>query len=222
MQLVSGKGKQVHIGKPLHKIYGEFPHCLRRIGVEHDARIGLFGDAGQLIDREDDAGFVVCVHDGDEQRAGRQCLNKFPHIQVAIPIDSDIGHLIPAAFEFLADFKHGRVFNGSRNDMPPVWIPVRRADDGGIVALRRTAGKEDFLGIDVSEAIRDGLARFGDRMPRLPRRFIHGTRIKVIFREIRLHRLVHFRGDTRGGVVVDVNDFHRSAYTSMTRIRSST
>ncbi len=72
VQLVAGEGEQIDVGQGPPEVEGKLADRLRGVGVEDDRRVGLLGEARQLLDGEDHAGLVVGVHDGREQgvRAG--------------------------------------------------------------------------------------------------------------------------------------------------------
>ena len=83
-----------------------------------------------------------------------------------------------------------------------------RAKDGRVVALRRTTGKQNHIRIAQSEKAGDFRSGSLDRRGRRPGRLVHRTRIEVLRRQKRHHRLDHFRGHPRGGVVVGVDNVH--------------
>ena len=95
----------------------------------------------------------------------------------------------------------------------------------GAALYRKVSGEEDFLGTGGPQTIGDSLAGVGDDVARLPRRIVHRAGVEVVVGEEGNHRLVDFRGDSRRGVVVGVDEVHtshRAAQTAITRIRWST
>ena len=81
------------------------------------------------------------MHNRDKQCIGRQCTNKFAHVQFAVPIYTKVRYFISIALELFADFENGRMLYGSCDDVAPVRISSRGAQNGGVIAFRSTAGE---------------------------------------------------------------------------------
>ena len=61
-----------------------------------------------------------------QQRVGVQGADELAEVQVALPIDAQERHAVAAALEVLADFQHGRVFDGRGDDVPAMGIGLGR------------------------------------------------------------------------------------------------
>ena len=124
-------------------------------------------------------------------------------------IDAQKRHVATFPFKLLADFQHGRMLDGGRDDVAAVRIGLDRAENGRVVALRAQLVNRICMRI--------GQPEDAGRSPRGPAAIAWAAGLaasyielglKYSVRQKRHHRLDDFRGDPRGGVVVGVNNVH--------------
>ena len=188
---------------------------LRRVRVEQNFRVGLFRDAGQIGDREQNARFVIRVHDRNQQRISRlQRAHKIGFAQASLTVHREVRHAVAAAFHFLADRKNGRMLHGGRDDVLPVLVGGRRAENHVIIALGRAGGEKNFTVRVRIEKSRDALPGEFDLLRDAGGGGVHRAGIKIFGAEERLHRLKNLGGDAGRRVIVYVNDriFHKTAF----------
>ena len=140
VHFVAGEGEEVDVAEVGGEVEGDFGGGLGGVGVEEDGGVGGLDDSGEVGDGEHDAGFVVGVHDGDEEGfAGAQGADEVGAGEVAVGVDGDDGDVIAAALEFAGGFEDGRVFDRR-------YIFQRR---GGVKRSRSGNGKGScFLRFD--------------------------------------------------------------------------
>src|SRR5687768_13210147 len=81
------------------------------------------------------------------------------------------------------------------------------AKEGQVVRLGGAAGEEDFVGGGVEE-MGNTFARVFEGLARLPAGAVAAGGVAGPLQEIRLHRLPDRGQKRRGGVVVEVDQFH--------------
>ena len=205
MHLVARKRQQIHVRQLADEIQRPLARRLRRIRVEHDARIGFLRDPRPVAHRPDHARFVVRVHQRHEQRVRPQCPHVVGHGDLALPVHRQDRHLVAAPLQLAADFQHRRMLHRARHDVLALRIRRRHAENRRVVAFRRAGGEQDFGGFHAAQKRRDGLARGLERAGHLQRGLVHGARIEEFRPEIGLHRRDHFRRHRGRRVVVGEN-----------------
>ena len=78
----------------------------------------IFEKFGNFGERLTDAGFVVDLHDGDQQGIGLEGSTHHFGIDPAASSDRQVGHAKSIGFEGSAGFQYGFVFDGGGDDMP--------------------------------------------------------------------------------------------------------
>ena len=200
-----GKREKVDPAEFPGQVDRQFRHRLRRVGVEDDPRIDLFDQTHEPLDREDDAGFVVGVHDRDQERlARRERAGEFGDIEVPGGVDRNLDDGVSAPPEFAADFQHRGMLDLRGDDSAAFRVRGRRAADRSVVTSGGARGEEDLVG-PAAEMTGDRRARRAERLLYLFGRFVEGTRIKILRFQIRTHGVDDFRRDSGGGVVIDID-----------------
>ena len=95
VELVAGQRQHVH--GQLGQIDVDLAHGLDRVGVEQHA-LGL-AQGGDLRDGENDAGFVVGVHDRDDGRVLADGAGQLVKVQVALVVNAEIGDFVALFFQ---------------------------------------------------------------------------------------------------------------------------
>jgi hypothetical protein len=226
VQLLSGERHQVR--RQAVEVEGQLARGLAGIGVERDA--GGAGDHGNLLDGLDDARLIVGVHDRDQPGVRPQLPAHVFGIDPSATIDRQVAHLMAQRLQESARRQDGRVFDLRRDDVdrlrpsglaavPPAEQRSRQGTeaarlpldsrspgdslDGQIVRLGAGAGEDNFLGL--------GVDQIGHLSPRLlhqlPCLFAEGVQTGWVAKNVQVPNdsLFHFRGQGRGGVVVEVD-----------------
>ena len=94
VDLVAGKRQHVHVLKFPPQVDRNLADRLRRVGVKNDGRVGFLRQPREPFDRENHAGFVVGVHDCDQQRVGPQRADELADVQIAVAIDAQESHVV--------------------------------------------------------------------------------------------------------------------------------
>ena len=180
---------------------------LCRVRVEQDFRVGLFRDSGQIGDREQNARFVVRVHDRNQQRVSRfQSSHEIGLVQPTMTVHREVRHSVAAAFHFLTDRKNGRMFHGGRDDVFSVRVGGGRAENHVVIALGG-AGREKYLAVRIGiEKARDAFPGQLDFLRHTGGGGVHRAGIEIFRPEERLHRLKDLGGHARRRVIVRIND----------------
>ena len=205
MHLVARKRQQIHVRQLADEIQRPLARRLRRVRVEHDARIGFLRDPRPLPHGPDHARLVVRVHQADEQGVRPQRPHVVGHGDLALPVHRQDRHLMAAALQLAADFQHRRMLHRARHDVLALRIRRRHPENRRVVALRRAGGEEHFGGLHAAQERRDGFPRGLQRAGHPQRRLVHGTRIEEFRPEKGLHRGDHFRRHRGRRVVVGEN-----------------
>ena len=108
-------GEGIQIDAQRLDVDGQLAHGLHAVGVEKDA--GLAGDARDLGERLHRSQLVVGVHDGDKHGLGAQGAADVAGGNQAVGGDADARHRNALAFELGAGGEHGRVLDGSGDDV---------------------------------------------------------------------------------------------------------
>ncbi len=205
INLVSRHGQEVH-AELLHG-GGDFPRRLGGVGVKKNT--ALPGHLRDLFNGLNRSHLVIGVHDRDEDRLRRQDLFERFQVDQPRPVHGNGAHSESHGLKMPADLCDGRMLDGGGDNMAPVIPPGESgALDGMVVGFRSAAGENNFDGIAIEKIGRlapglfDGLSGF-DAVSM-------GTgRISKVIGEERPHGLVDVRIDGRGGVVIQVDGFHR-------------
>ena len=205
MHLVARKRQQIHVRQLADEIQRQLARRLRRVRVEHDARIGFLRDPRPVAHRPDHARFVVRVHQRHEQGVRPQRPHVVGRRDPALAVHRQDRHVVAAALQLAADFQHRRMLHRARHDVLALRIRRRHAEERRVVAFRRARGEQHFRGLHAAEERRDGLPRGLQRAGDLQRGLVHGTRIEEFRPEKGLHRGDHFRRHRSRRVVVGEN-----------------
>ena len=113
VHFVAGEGEEVDVLELAGEVEGELAGGLDGVGVEEGA-VG-FGEAGELADGLDDAGFVVREHDADEAGVGLQGEVEVVGGDEAVAVGLEVGDVDAATLEGFGGMEHGVVFDGRGN-----------------------------------------------------------------------------------------------------------
>ena len=148
VDLVAGEAHQVDleaVDVEVHLAGG-----LRGVAVEDDAV--LMADRADRLEVLNDADLVVDRHHGDEDRVGTDGRTEGVHVDEAVLLDVEVGHLVALAFKMAHRVEHGLVLGLHRDEVTAlVLVEVRGALDGEIVALRCAGRPDDLAGIGANE-----------------------------------------------------------------------
>lgn len=107
VDFVAGEAEQVTAdGMDVHGYFGD---GLNSVGMEPD--VGFLRDAADLVDRLDDAGFIVRHHDADKSGVGADGAADVVGIDAAIGGDGKKRDLEPALGQALRGVEHGMMFD---------------------------------------------------------------------------------------------------------------
>jgi S-adenosylmethionine hydrolase len=141
IHLVGRNRIEIH-AKPVHVEIDSSPR-LHAIGMEGDA--GLARGRGYVPNGLNRAGFVVCMHHGNQNRVGAQFALQIVGIDDACLADAEKRDLDPFAMQFLAGVQYRRVFNlGGDYVLPPRAARAHRTQNSEIIRLGATGCEHDF------------------------------------------------------------------------------
>ena len=104
--------------------------------MKEDCRVDLFDQTDQPFDRENDSGFIVGVHDRDQQGPARgERAGQPGDIEVSGGVDRNFGNRVSAPAQLTADFQHCGMLDPRRDDLPAFRIRGRRAEDRRVIAF---------------------------------------------------------------------------------------
>ena len=149
VELVRGEGEQVDsIALDVDR---NFADCLRSIDVEeHAALLGELADFGDGLNHPN---FVVGVHDGDEDRFGREGELQIIELDAPVARDRQVSDFAAGLFEMLADVEHGLVL-GDLGDYVAALLTIGLGDafQRQIDRFGRAAGEDNFARIRADQA----------------------------------------------------------------------
>ncbi len=123
----------------------ELADGLYAVAVVEDA--ATVAELGDLVDGEQDAGFVVGPHEGDEGGVLGDGVLQVSHGEEAVPIHGEVGYTISVVlFQKLAVCEHRGVLYLGSDDMPFHRVRHDCRMDGGVVAFGAAAGEKDLAG----------------------------------------------------------------------------
>ena len=186
-----------------------------------------FDDARNFRDRLDDADFVVCVHDADEDRAvverGAECIE----VDEAFTVHGEVRDAEAVLRERLALVEDGVMFDRGGDDVVAVSCgglavscgdPVAAAAgghgdgaEGEVVSFGAAAGEDDLVRLR-AERFGDGAAGCVEALAGIAGLGVDAAGVTPGGREVRQHGRDHARvGRRRGGVIeVDAAVGHAS------------
>ena len=177
---------------------------LHAVGVEEHAALAT--DLANFPPRLQDADFIVCGHDRDQDRLVVDRALQIFQIHQTIFLHRQISHAVAILLKPLAGVEHRLVFGHGGDDVV-AFLAVHLGDalDRQVVALRRTRGKDDLL--------RGRADQFGDLLASLFHGFfrcpskgmVPARGVAELFHEIGQHGLEHTRIHGGGGMVVHVD-----------------
>ncbi len=144
VDFVCRQADDIH-GQPAHIQIG-LSVRLDGIRMKHSGAVLFAQDASDRFDRHLRAGFVVGVHQADEDRVGGQCVLKHFGFDESLPVDRQVNHPGSLRFETLAGAQNGRVLHRTRDD--GATLPFRGfpyAENRLIVAFCAAGRKNDFV-----------------------------------------------------------------------------
>lgn len=198
-----GEAHEVEAG--VSDIDGYFADGLGAVTVEGDGFVAA--DGGDLLDGEDNAGFVVGPHDGDESDGVVDGVGEFLEIEGAEVIDGDFDDGVTIESEMAAEFACCGVFDGGGDDFAAWGAGGEQAAEGGIDGFGAAGGEGEFSwgGTDESGdlifGVVDGLtAELAEAMG--------AGRISIEMGEIGEHGVESFGSEGGGGVIVEVDGVH--------------
>jgi hypothetical protein len=207
VELMARDAEQVDAG--FSKVDWDFSDGLYGVGVEGGA-FG-FGQFGDFFDREDDAGFVVGPHYGDQSSIIVNLVFELAGIEPSLLVDGNFDDGVALTFEGATDLEDGGVLNARGYDLSFFGRGGERAFYGGVVRFGAAACEYDFGGVSAKQ-VSDPAAGIGDFSADLSAEGVHAGRVAVEVAEEGLHFFEDFFGDFGSGVVVEVYCFHFSAY----------
>ena len=198
-----GEGQVIH-GQGF-EIKGNLPHGLDGVGVEKDAP--GFGQLCGFTNGEDNAGFVVGIHHGNQ--SGIVIQGGFVSFQVeaAFFIHIQPGHLIAALLEEPAHSNNGRVLNPGGDEMTLFRAALQGSQNSGGIRFGAAAGENDFFGGSPEKIGYAGTSVFHSPSGN-GGKGIHAGRIAVLVLQERQHGLQHFRSDHSRCVVIKIGQVH--------------
>jgi len=137
MELVRGNREQ--ITTDLLHIDGHLASGLYRVGME--INVSLSGNATNLLDRLEHAGFIVCHHDRNELGVWTQRTLQLIGIDQSATINRQVSHFRPALLEALAGIQNRMVFNLGSND---VVTGMSQSENSKIVTFSTAAGENNL------------------------------------------------------------------------------
>ena len=184
------------------KINLHLPRGLHRIGVKNNA--ALIGHAGHLLDREQDAGFVVGPDHGDDRRVGAQRLHVSGKIETPAGIDRQPGHLVPFARQLPAKIFRRAMLDRGSDDVPLLRLCRKGPAQSRVDRLRTPAGEKHriFRRPEESRHLRPGLLQ---RSARHPARGVRTRRVAELMAEKGQHGFSDPRVGRRCRIVVEID-----------------
>ena len=113
-------------------------------------------DCGELLNRLDRPGLIVCVHDGNEHGIPAQGGLEILGIHAAMAVNFEDAHVEALIMlQLLEGAEHGVMFRGGGDEMPPARrMSSRQAKYGKVARFRSPAGENDFMCRSRREATR--------------------------------------------------------------------
>ena len=165
---------------------------------------------GDVIHGKQHAGLVVGPHERDEGGLIVEGGAQGVEVESAMFIDGNLDDFRdPLAGKLSAQFARCGMFDGARDDLFPWGARREQPANGGVDCLGAAAGEHQFCFAAMDER-RDLRSCFINRLARPLAKTMDAGGISVPLGQIRQHRLHHFCGRSRGGVVVKVNEVHCS------------
>jgi hypothetical protein len=118
-------------------------------------------------------------------------------------------NFIPLARELLAQLARRGMFDGGRDDALALRPREENASNRGVDRFGAAAGEQQ-LAVGASHQCRDLCPRLVDCLTRALAEAVDARRVAVQLSEVRQHRRQHIGRGLGGGVVVEINQVHRS------------
>ena len=202
VELVGGDGQEVD-GAVLH-IELDLARHLHRVHVERNAP--SLDDLAGLAHREDHAGLVVGVHHRDQGGVVREGIPELVQVQHAVLVDPQPGNPIALLLQVLSEPQHRGMLHRRGDEVALFRRAFEDPANGGAVPLRAATGEQDLdfvAGAQKSGHLRPGVV---EGPPHPASEAVDAGRVAVQLGEIGRHGLVGLRLDTRGCVVVEIDD----------------
>ena len=202
---MAGDGEQIDVLEFAGEIERKFCGGLDGVGVDESAV--RFGDACDLADRLNGAGFVVGQHHADELRVGPQSGFDLRRVHDTSTIGLDVGNFDAAAFERLSGEEYGVVLDLRRDEVGGLVLveqDLKNAGEREVVALGSAGGEDDLPGTAVEQRGDSG-ARVLDGGACALAGLMRGAWIAVALEPERSHRLEDLGQDGRGRVGVEID-----------------
>src|SRR5947207_2459520 len=106
--------------------------------------------------RKDQARFIVSEHERDKRGVGPNRLLNQSEIEAAVGTDREVGHLITALLQKLAELQSGRMLDRAGNNMALLRLGQQRALHRGVNAFGSATRKYDFARLGVQQAGKAG------------------------------------------------------------------
>ena len=183
--------------------------CLRSVHVEDDALLAAQCADGRNVLHHAD--LVVHEHHADQDGVGTDGRLQHVHVDQAVFLHIQIGHLEALALQLAHGVQHGLVLGLDGDEVLALaLVEVRSALDRQVVGLGRAAGPDDLarVGADQVGHLFAGLldGRFGFPAPGMAAR----GRVAEVLTDPGDHGFGHARVHRRGGAVIEVNRKMRS------------
>ena len=162
-------------------------------------------DPGDFIDGREDAGLVVCPHDGDDGGIGANGFLEGAEIDLAGGIHREPCDLDAAFGKGLAVFHDGAVLDGGGDDVLAVAVQHQSGVDGGVGGFGAATGEDDFARL-AAEQRGDAFAGFVHRFGDLRAEAVRAGGVAVEFGEERHHLGNHGGIDLGGRVIVEIRE----------------
>jgi hypothetical protein len=181
-----------------------FAERLHHVAVEeHSALATNFGKVPHWLK---DPGFIICRHDGDENRVVPNRAAEFLRIDTSVFVHGQKSDLERSpAGEMLEGVQDGVMLCAGADQMPPaIRMRPSEAEHGQIVRFRPAARENQLVRLH-SKQLSQGIARVVHAGPRFPSGRMNARRIPIMPGKKRLHCFPGRRAQRCGRVIIEVN-----------------
>ena len=208
VELVRAEAEEIH--RDLAHVHRDLPDGLRGVRVEKDAVFPAQG--GKLLDRENQARFVVGPHDGDKRRAvGMDVGLQGIPVDDTVAVQRQVSHLDAQLFQVLAGVRNAGMLDGSRDDLRFLPCPdqlVVGGFDHGIVGFSGAAGDQNVVAVTCVDPRVQPVEGDPHVIMDLGGKIVQAVRVAVHLAPERIHSLLHPGINDGGGVVIKVDPVH--------------
>ena len=195
-----------HVDSQRTNIHGHSPGGLHGVGVHGDASLAPY--RRDFFYGLHHAGFVIGVHDRNQDGFRSQRAAHIRRIDYSIPAHAQPGHRNSFALQLRAGVQDRRVLDSTCDHVPFGGTGgADRTQNREIIGFGPAAGKHDFFGIAAQQHCHLA-ARCFEPLPCSLPEIVDTGRIAVHFAQIPRQFAQHFGRNRRSRVVIEVNMGH--------------